>query len=857
MFSRIGAFSVRNRAWIILAWVLLAVMMVLFAPSLRDVATLGEEASLPPGVESLKAKRLLEQSFPGTRIEGTGSLVLYNPSGLTEADRAYGKTVRDWLEENRNSVNLLSVSSVYDNPRLEQYLVSPDKTVMIIQLTFNRSGLDQDTVEGVQDIRENLPPPPSDGLRVHISGEAGISADLIEAVNKGIDRTTQVTVILVIVLLLLIYRSPVASLVPLITIGIAYLVSRGVLGYLADTGLSLWSQVDAYLVVIVFGVGTDYCLFIISRLREQMGRAGTEDPRIVTMSKIGAVITASAATVIVGFLGLLAGRLEMFRTMGPMLALAVLITLLAALTLTPALTSVMGRRLFWPARESKEGHVGAFGWSGVARLVTTRPALSVIITVGILALPYLALVSYHRTFNVLSQLPAGMDSVAGYDAIEDHYDVGELAPLTAVIVAPEGQTLTGPASLAALSQATESLSSIPGVKTVRSAVSPDAGGQALLVSGQLASLSAAVEQAARQVASPQQGAAGELTPLLTTTGDYLQELAAAYPDAVSRQPFNGSLQGLTAIQAMMAGVSQPGSTPSPQHLQQLQTALQDLSVSLSQLGREFSGDNAYLLPRSLIAANESLQGLSSMFFSGDGDAVRLSVILDRPIYSDGAFSTAREVRKSLRSGLDSTSLSAADAAVGGPTAEFADIEQTTDSDFVRVFLVVFAGIFVVLAVLLRSLVAPVYLLLTVLLSFGTTLGLSVLVFQGILGHEGIFYMVPIFLLVILVALGEDYNIFLMSRVREESQHSPTREATRRGSAATGGIITACGLILAGTFAAMTAAPVQTLVQVGGAIAMGVLVDTFLVRGFLVPGIAAMLGRWNWWPGSMGRRPPRA
>jgi len=442
----------------------------------------------------------------------------------------------------------------------------------------------------------------------------------------------------------------------------------------------------------------------------------------------------------VGFLGLLAGQLEMFRTMGPMLALAVLITLLAALTLTPALTSVMGKRLFWPTRESKGSHVGAFGWSGVARLVTARPVLSVVVVVGILAVPYIGLATYNRTFNVLSQLPADMDSIAGYNAIKDHYDAGELTPLTAVLAAPEGETLTDPASLLALAQATQPLSNVPGVKTVRSPVQPDSGGQALLVSNQLATLSAMTGQAAQQVSVPQQGSTEQLVSLLTTIRDYLQDLASAYPEAMSRQSFKDSSASLAGIQTVLAGMSQAGATPTPQQLQQLQVALQGLSSNLSQLGKDYSQAEAYLLPQSLVKHNAALESINSMFFSADGRAVRITLILDRPPYSTGAFDTTRQVRASLVSGLKSTSLSSADSAVGGPTAEFTDIEQVTDSDFIRVFLVVFAGIFVVLAVLLRSLVAPVYLLLTVLLSFGTTLGLSALVFQGILGHEGIFYM---------------------------------------------------------------------------------------------------------------------
>jgi putative drug exporter of the RND superfamily len=154
---------------------------------------------------------------------------------------------------------------------------------------------------------------------------------------------------------------------------------------------------------------------------------------------------------------------------------------------------------------------------------------------------------------------------------------------------------------------------------------------------------------------------------------------------------------------------------------------------------------------------------------------------------------------------------------------------------------------------LRSLVAPIYLVLTVLLSYGTTLGLSTLIFQDVLGQEGVNMVIPIVVFVLLVALGADYNIFLMSRVREEAEGKGTRQGIRVASAYTGGIITSCGIILAGTFAAMMVAPLQTLFQVGLAVAIGVLVDTFIIRAVLVPAIAALLGEKNWWPGKIKTR----
>jgi RND superfamily putative drug exporter len=159
---------------------------------------------------------------------------------------------------------------------------------------------------------------------------------------------------------------------------------------------------------------------------------------------------------------------------------------------------------------------------------------------------------------------------------------------------------------------------------------------------------------------------------------------------------------------------------------------------------------------------------------------------------------------------------------------------------------------VVLALLLRSLIAPLYLLMTVLLSYGSTLGIITWIFQDLMGQPGVSFTIPIVVFVLLVALGSDYNIFLMSRVREESATHVTREGARLAAIATGGVITACGIILAGTFATLVITPIRTMTQLGAAVAIGVFIDTFLVRAMLVPAIASLLGRWNWWPGKHGK-----
>jgi RND superfamily putative drug exporter len=233
---------------------------------------------------------------------------------------------------------------------------------------------------------------------------------------------------------------------------------------------------------------------------------------------------------------------------------------------------------------------------------------------------------------------------------------------------------------------------------------------------------------------------------------------------------------------------------------------------------------------------------------------RIYVTTSTNPYDEKSFATVRDMRTLMATDPGHFSAAAAGATtatpkayVGGASAEFADVQDTISADFLRVAAITILGILIVLILLLRALVAPLYLVLTVLLSYVTSLSLSALILHYVFGQTGINYFIPLMVFVLLVALGSDYNIFLMSRVREESSTRDLRPGIRIASARTGTVITSAGLILAGTFGALVTSPLQLLFQVGLTVALGVLIDTFIVRSLLVPAITAFIGERAWWP----------
>ena len=190
--------------------------------------------------------------------------------------------------------------------------------------------------------------------------------------------------------------------------------------------------------------------------------------------------------------------------------------------------------------------------------------------------------------------------------------------------------------------------------------------------------------------------------------------------------------------------------------------------------------------------------------------------------------------------------------VGGESATNYDGRTATIRDFQVIAPIVIAAIWIILAILLGSVVAPTYLVISVVLSFAAALGISIVIFENVFGHDGMAFDSIPFIFVFLIALGADYNIYIMSRVREETRTRGLAEGTRYAITRTGGVITSAGIILAGTFSVLTTFPLLDLFQLGFTVMLGILIDTFVVRAIMVPAIVMKLGEMNWWPSKIPR-----
>ncbi len=886
MFELIGRLVIRFRFLVVAAWIAAAAITFALAPSLADVGTANEASFLPTDAPSVQARRALEEAFPDEQSSGGATIVLSRAGGLTEADHQYAADLAAWLAgptaPPEISDAVASVVSAEDQPELASLLRSPDGVVELLQVRMSVASFQHASNAAVEGMREQIAATRPDGLDVRVTGTAGIGHDYLASVVEGTDRTTIATIVLVVVILLLIYRAPVAAMVPLVTIGAAFLVARGVLGWLAEAGWEVPSLVDSIVVVLVFGVGTDYTIFLISRFREELARAGWRDAGAVTVGRIGAVIAASAATVIVGLGSMAVGEFGMVQRMGPSLALAIAVTLVAGLTLTPALLAIAGDRLFWPRHlhfatqratangapeEQAPGPTPAPTpaptaapesgfWARMAAFITRRPGLVTAAVLVVLALPLLGLSGLRSNFDVIAELPADSEARLGYETVAAHLDRGQLMPVTVLVKVPDGADASGPAGLAAIQRTTASLSDVDGVASVRSIVDPTGEGATppeLRPSAQLGAMAAGLT--AGGTTDPQAALAdlvrteqsGELEAMAT----YLDALSHAEPAVVGEQAWATMLADLASMRETIGRIAvDPTASTVLQDAAALQALVPGLAAQLTQASAAYAASDAdVFLPLDAPGATgDAARAALGAYVSGDGRYVRFYLVTEDEPYAVGAFDTVRRLEEDLaepRPGV-------AAAYVAGPTSEMADVQSTIASDFSRVAVITLVGIFIVLVVLLRSLVAPIYLVATVLLSYLTTLGLAAWIFQDALGLAAVNYFIPLIVFVLIVALGSDYNIFLMSRVREESATREIRAGIRYASARTGAVITSAGIILAGTFASLMTSPLAIMIQVGLVVAIGVLIDTFLVRSLLVPAITTLVGRWAWWP--FGRQP---
>ena len=646
-------------------------------------------------------------------------------AGSLGADPSQSEVLALNLEITNSAGGFSGLSSMF--PLMEDVmssLVSENGSVTMMTVGFQEDGTASD--EELSALR-TIVNTAADGTEVQhwITGSIPLGSDMEESTMNDLRIIEPVTIILVLVLIGLFFRSILGAAMPPISVGIALGISFSLV-YLLSFAMQIHYSVQTLMLTGMMGAGCDYCIFILSRYREER-RNGRDKESSVRESVMwaGESIATSGATVIIGFGALAIANFAMLQSMGIALALGVLIALLVALTFIPSLLMLLGDKLFWPAklgkmddpkkfkkRASKKNKDSYFTRSAKFSI---RHAKALVIVMILVSAPAIYLVAdMDESYDFVSAM-GDSESTQGLEVLGENFGAGVIQPTQIAI---------------------------------------------------------------------------EFTnPILDEYGSLNQEAlseAIAFADQVSHMDAVISVTDLESMDA--AGISK--------------------------------------------------------IVNDDYSAILLTVVFDEDPYAQASMDSLNDIRSinPAEEGWDDISV----IYVGGATALMYDISMLVQGDMTTVEIVVIIAIYLVLLFVLGAAISPLRSIITILLSISWTLAVMVILFQHILGQD-VLWVVPMVLLVVCLGLGMDYDILLTTRIREEIAKGKTNnDAIIYAVDKTGGIITACGFIMAAAFGSMMLSSGYLLKEFGFALMFAILLDAMFVRIYLVPAIMSLLGKWNWW-----------
>jgi RND superfamily putative drug exporter len=453
MFGAIAR-GVTRRPWLVIAsWIVLAVAIIATAPKLSDVTNSDQSAFLPGSAESAQATKLARSAFP--QGQGANAVIVVkrgDGAPLTAADLA---TIGG-LAQRLNTAKPAAVRGVLFDPA---QTVAPNRRVAIMATQFTGAPQQQDVRDAVAAVRGQA----ADGLRgtslkAGMTGEAAIVVDNKQAFTDAEKIVTAVTLGLIVVLLLLIFRSPLAALLPLLSVGLVFGISTSLIAAAGKAfDFQVGQELPTMLTVVLFGIGTDYILFLLFRYRERL-RAG-DNPReaiVAAVERVGEAIFSAAFAVIAAFGALVLATLGFFTTLGPALAIGVAVMLLAALTLVPAIVALLGRRVFWPSKSAAQAP-RATRFAAVGRFVARRPVAVIVASLALLGGLAAGALTYTADYDPIGQLPGNTEATRAYQDLKQGFPAGALNATNVYL------RLDGPADQATVGAFVQKLAAVPGV----------------------------------------------------------------------------------------------------------------------------------------------------------------------------------------------------------------------------------------------------------------------------------------------------------------------------------------------------------------------------------------------------------
>lgn len=912
---------------IMLVWLGFAVVTNSAVPRLEAVAKAHTVGMNAPDAPSYQAMKRIGKVFEQFDSDNAAMIVLEGDEPLGDAAHRFYDTMIHKLEQDTRHVQ--HVQNFWGDPLTAAGSQSNDGKAALVQVYLNGSmgdALAGESVDAVRDIVDDTPPPP--GVKAYVTGAGPLVTDQFEVGNKGILKVTLITLLVVLVMLFWVFRSVITTILALLTVLVELAAARGAVAVLGNAGLIELSTFSVnILTLLAIAAGTDYAIFVVGRYQESRGAGEDRENAFDTMFHGTAHVVLGSGLTIAGAVFCLSfARQPYFHSMGIPAAVGMLISVVSALTLAPAVLAAGSRfGLFEPKRAMRTR-----GWRRVGTAIVRWPAPILAVTIAVALVGLLALPGYKTSYDSKPYLPAATPAKVGYAAAERHFSQARLNPELLMIEADHD--LRNPADFIVLERVAKAIFHTPGIARVQSMTRPL--GTPLshtsipfqISQGNVAQTQNLKYQMDRAADLLRQAAEAEKTIGILEKQYALQQQLADATHAET-QSFHDTIATIADLRDKIAnfddffrpirnyfywephcydipacfafrsvldaldGIDQLTEqftklTATLDRLDTLQPQLVALippQIASQQLNRELvlnnyatnaginaqsaaandnpeamgqafdqaKNDDSFYLPPEAFANPEFKRGLK-LFLSPDGKAAQMIISHEGDPATPEGISHIDLIRHAAKEAVKGTPLEGSHVYLAGTASTYKDISEMTKYDLMIVGIAALSLILLIMLVITRSLVAAIVIVGTVVLSLGASFGLSVLVWQDILGIQ-LYWIVLALAVILLLAVGSDYNLLLISRFKEEIP-AGLNTGIIRAMAGSGSVVTSAGLVFAATMSSFVFGALVILGQVGTTIGLGLLFDTLIVRAFMTPSVAALLGRWFWWPQRVRPRP---
>ncbi|TGD86524.1 MMPL family transporter [Mycolicibacterium sp. CH28] len=905
---------------IIAFWVLFAVGFAMIAPSLPEVADQHSANMAPTGSPAYVGMLRIGKVFKQFDSDSSAMVVLEGQDKLGDSAHAYYNQIVAKLTA--DTTHIENVQDFWGDPLTAAGAQSADGKAAYVQVFLRGAqgtNLSHESVAAVRNIVNSVPAPP--GVKAYVGGNTVIIADTSIAGKKSLSIMAGLSIAVILVMLLVIYRSVVTTLAALVILGIELFAAQGMVAFAGDKNIiGLTPYAESMITMLAIAAGTDYIIFLIGRYHEERSKGlDREEAFYSAYAGVSHVILGSGLTIVGALLCLKMTTLPYFNSMSLPCAISLLVIVAAALTLAPAVLAVLSRfGLLDPKRE-----LSTRGWRKVGTVVVRWPVPIVIVTAVIAILGFASLLTYVPQYNDAKFTPQDMPSNIAQATAERHFSKARMNPELLMLEADHD--LRNPADMLVIDRVAKAIFHLHGIERVQTITRPlgapiehssipfqiamqnsgmlqtakiqnDNTAQMLEQADELSKTVANMEHMydlMTQLTATTHDMVGRTHDMVDSTNDLRNHIADFddffrpirnyfywephcddIPVCKSIKSLFDSLDGIDTLADKLEGLNgdlDQMDKLMPQLLATLPPTIQSMktmrdfmlsthstmagiqahqqelaegSTLMGQYFDEAKNDDSFYLPPDVFKNPDFQRGMK-MFISPDGKAVRIIITHQGDPASVAGIQHVAGIKDTVADAVKGTPLENARVSLAGTASMYADMQRGADNDLAVACISAMILIFAIMLLITRSVVAALVIIGTVAASLGTACGLSVLLWQDILGLGVQWIVIPLSV-VILLAVGSDYNLLVVSRLREEI-HAGLNTGIIRGMGATGRVVTSAGLVFAFTMMSMVVSDLRVVGQLGMTIGIGLLVDTLIVRSFMTPSIAAALGRWFWWP----------